>query len=265
MGSDARRKTLIALVAALLVARVTAAGAQPVVRILETQPAMDASLGHGQSFYVRIGYSSDEPILLWARPFSNGKEVGARSNPSWPHVGSGEALGWFELSKPGEVDEIRIRAGGGKPYREWDVVRQPVRLRWTNALASSEPHAPWVEALMAAEAAQDREAAQRRANEPTPAIDAVLMSGFMLLVLALLIASIAVPLWSVWKWQGGWKIAAALPATLMGFVVLRIFVDTARDPTSHNLWPFEILQSGVGALATIVVLKVLRRVLGARS
>ena len=265
MRSDARRKTLTVLFAALLVGRVTAAGAQPAVRILETEPAMNASLGRGQSFYVRIGYSSDEPIQLWARPFLNGKEVDAMSNPSWPHVGSGEALGWFALSKPGEVDEIRIKAGGGKPYREWEVLRQPVRLRWTDAEASSESRAPWVEALMAAEAAQDREAAQRRANEPTPAIAAVLMSGFMLGVLALLIGSIAVPLWSVWKWQGGWKIAAALPAALIAFVVLRILVDTARDPTSHNLWPFEILQSGVAVLAAMGVLKVVRRFLGVRS
>jgi hypothetical protein len=51
----------------------------------------------------------------------------------------------------------------------------------------------------------------------------------------------------------------------MGFVVVRIAVDTARDPTSHNLWPFEILQSGVAALATIGVLKLARCLLGVRS
>jgi hypothetical protein len=30
----------------------------------------------------------------------------------------------------------------------------------------------------------------------------------------------------------------------MAFVALRIMVDGARDPTSHNRWPFEILQAG---------------------
>jgi hypothetical protein len=87
----------------------------------------------------------------------------------------------------------------------------------------------------------------------------------MLLVLALLVASVAVPLWSAWKWQGGWKVAAAVPAAVIGFVVLRIIVDTSRDPTSHNLWPLEILQFGVVALVIIGILKVARRFLGVQA
>ena len=63
------------------------------------------------------------PISLWARPFLNGKEVErAMSNASSAYLGSGAALGWFELIDPGAVDEIRIKAGGGKPYREWVLV-----------------------------------------------------------------------------------------------------------------------------------------------
>ena len=41
----------------------------------------------------------------------------------------------------------------------------------------------------------------------------------------------------------------------MMFVVARIAFDTARDPTSHNLWPFEIVIWGV---PTFVVWWVLR-------
>ncbi len=84
----------------------------------------------------------------------------------------------------------------------------------------------------------------------------------MLGVLMLLVAGIGVPLWSVWKWRGGWRIAAAVPATLILFVVLRIIVDTARDPTSHNLWPFEILQFGVLALLIVGGLELARRFRG---
>ena len=43
--------------------------------------------------------------------------------------------------------------------------------------------------------------------------------------------------------------------------VLRIVVDTARDPTSHNLWPFEILMWGGACVAFMVALKFARRVL----
>jgi hypothetical protein len=77
----------------------------------------------------------------------------------------------------------------------------------------------------------------------------------------LFIAGVAVPLWSVWKWRGGWKIAAAVPAAIILFVVARIVIDTARDPTSHNLWPFEILEFGLLGLAIIGALKLARRFL----
>jgi hypothetical protein len=52
---------------------------------------------------------------------------------------------------------------------------------------------------------------------------------------------------------------------VVAFVVLRIVIDTARDPTSHNLWPFEILMVGTGALLAIGVLKLLRRLLRAEA
>src|SRR5947209_9778057 len=43
------------------------------------------------------------------------------------------------------------------------------------------------------------------------------------------------------RWRGGFQAAAALP--LLGWGVWgSLFVrDIARDPTSHNLFPFEIL------------------------
>lgn len=58
----------------------------------------------------------------------------------------------------------------------------------------------------------------------------------------------------MWRWHGGWRIAAAVPAALMAFVVLRILLGTSFDPTSHNLWPFEILLSG--ALSVVVMIAV---------
>ncbi len=50
---------------------------------------------------------------------------------------------------------------------------------------------------------------------------------------------------------------------MLAFVVSRILVGGARDPTSHNLWPFEILQ--VGALSVVVmgVLLLARKLTGA--
>jgi hypothetical protein len=42
-------------------------------------------------------------------------------------------------------------------------------------------------------------------------------------------------------------VGAAVPVA----VIVRVVVDTLRDPTSHNLWPFEVIIAvGVGLLAS---------------
>jgi hypothetical protein len=240
--------------------------AESTARIRDTWPPTGATLGHNESFYVRIGYRSDEPISLWARPYRNGRPVEkTMSNASPKYMGDGEALGWFALIEPGEVDEVRILAGGGKPYREWELTRQGVQLSWTTANPASGTTAAWVEELKAASDARMREDAERRANEPVSLGEGIFFSGFMLLMFALGLAGITVPLWCVWKWRGGWRLAAAVPAGVVLFVVLRIVIDTARDPTSHNLWPFELLIAGTGALVAIGVLKLVRRTMRAEA
>ena len=40
------------------------------------------------------------------------------------------------------------------------------------------------------------------------------------------------PFWAAWLFP-----AAALPAVVM----VRVIVETSSDPTSHNLWPFEVV------------------------
>jgi peptidoglycan/LPS O-acetylase OafA/YrhL len=59
-------------------------------------------------------------------------------------------------------------------------------------------------------------------------------------------------------------VAAAVPAAVMA----RVVVDTTRDPTSHNLWPFELIIAFlVGLTGTVpgtLVGSVFRRLLGKR-
>ena len=235
-------------------------------RILDMHPGVSATLSPGDPFYVRIEYATDESINLWARPYLSGRPFKkAMSNASARYMGGGEALGWFALTEAGGIDEVRIIAGGGKPYREWELTRMPLQLRWTTANAATAPVPAWVEELKAVDSVRMREAAARAASEPASAAEITLFNGFMLLMLALAIAGVLVPLWSVWRWQGGWRIAAAVPAVVMAFVVLRIIVDTARDPTSHNLWPFEIVMFGGVSLAIIAVLKMARRLRGVEA
>ena len=67
------------------------------------------------------------------------------------------------------------------------------------------------------------------------------------------------PGWLFFRWRGHWRIAVALPAAAAVFVVLRIAIDVARDPTSHNLWPFEVLMTGAGCAVAVAALAVSRR------
>ena len=59
-------------------------------------------------------------------------------------------------------------------------------------------------------------------------------------------------------------LAAAVPAAVMA----RVVVDTTRDPTSHNLWPFELVIAFlVGLTGTVpgtLIGSVFRRMLGPR-
>jgi hypothetical protein len=230
------------------------------VRVAEIDPGAPVALGRDEPLWVRIQFDADEPIQLWARPFLHGQAVKrTKSNVSAWYSGRGEALGWFSLDGAGEVDEIRIVAGGGKPYGERVLASYPVKATWTGATSAPRERAAWVDSLRRETEARFRQQAQEQASQSSPVADMALMSGFMLLLLALLAASVGGPAWALWKWRGGWRLAAMVPAAVMAFVVLRIVIDTARDPTSHNLWPFEILIWGGASAAAIGALALARR------
>ena len=45
-----------------------------------------------------------------------------------------------------------------------------------------------------------------------------------------------------------WTMLAAFPVAVM----IRVVIDTAKDPTDHNLWPFELIFAAVASLAPVV-------------
>jgi hypothetical protein len=245
--------------ALVLVFAACAAHADVRVRVAATDPPAEATLGRDQSFYVRIQYDTDEPTAFWTYAYAGGKRIekGWKSNASARWSGSGYALGWIAFDVPMEVDEIRIVAGGGKPYVQREVARHPVNLRWGDGPAAGAA-APWVNELQQATAAA-WEAERRTAAANRGAGDALLGLFVMPLFLGLVLACVGAPIWVLWKWRGWWRLAGVAPFAVMAFVIGRIAVDTARDPTSHNLWPFEILYSGAAGLALIAVLAVVRR------
>lgn len=235
------------------------ANAEPRVSVVATDPGAEATLGRDEPFYVRIEFATDQPVKIWAHPYFQGKPVRrTKTNPSLQHTGAGFALGWFSLDAADAVDEVRIKVGGGKPYHEWFAATYPVKLTGTGLPAAKRSRAEWVDDLLREERERYRQAYKERMNKPVSTSDTAFMWVFMLVVLGLLVTGLGAPLWSVWKWRGVWRVAAAVPAVIMGIVIMRILIDTARDPTSHNLWPFEILMWGGASAVAMGVLALCR-------
>ena len=98
-----------------------------------------------------------------------------------------------------------------------------------------------------------------RAEPRGQVVETAFTWGVMLAVLGLLVAGTAGPLCAVWKWRGVWRVAAAVPGIIMAFVIVRILIDTAIDPSSHNLWPFEILMWGGASAVAMGLLALIKR------
>jgi len=242
------------------------ADAATTVEVVATDPSGDVvTLGSNQNFYLHLRYRSDAPVQIWARPYFRGEAANAGSNPSRVYpAGSGEALGWFFLFEPGtRVDEVRISAGDGSLDGTPVVATYPVQINGGARAAAADAAPEWVMRLSALDAAAQKADYERRMNAPSSAGDSVLAAGFMLLTLAVGVLGLAAPVWGVRRWRGGWRVAAAVPLVIMGLVVLRIVVETAADPTSHNLWPFEILMTGAVSVVFMAVIVVARKVSGA--
>ena len=58
--------------------------------------------------------------------------------------------------------------------------------------------------------------------------------------LAMAAVAIGLQVWAIRAWQGVWRWLAAAPLLLAGADLVLILGSTAIDPTSHNLWPFEL-------------------------
>lgn len=83
---------------------------------------------------------------------------------------------------------------------------------------------------------------------------------FMLGVLLLLILLGGLEVWAVAKWKGMWRAVAILPVAFITFAVIRIIVDTHRNPSSHSMLPFEMISLSVLGLAVLAVFALLRAV-----
>jgi hypothetical protein len=252
----------LCLLAALLAGGAAAAADLPAVTLalVETDPESPATLPGNDTVYVRVHYSSSAPIRIWVRPYLGGRSAGAMTmgSPVYP-AGEGEAFGWFAFRGAGRVDSIHLQAAlenSGYPFTEREF---PADFSWNGLPAQAHAPAAWVTPLREQEAAREREAYQRYANQPLGAAGGLALFVFGVLVLAALLACFLWPLWGVLRWKGGWRILAALPLVVVGMWIIKDTVEISADPSSHNLLPFELIEAAVLIAPFMFILWLLRR------
>lgn len=254
------RIIILGLIAWLLCA-LAPARAQTTVKLLGTFPeGSDIAVPTGETVYVRVAYDAPKPTRIWVRPYYQGKDVSAGSGPSPLYQGKGELLGFFFLTRPGHVDALRVTAGDGSVGGTTEIARWPIRVSSYSNAPPVPPAPAWLGRLREAHDKAMREQVQSRAGTggPPGALATGFVGVFMLAFVALGIVGLAWPAWAVWRWRGKWRGLAMAPLAVLGFVVLRIVIGIAMDPTSHNLWPFEIILFGGASVLAMAAIAAMR-------
>ena len=237
----------------------------PAVTVLATHPDSDAMLHSSEAFYIQYKVESSVPVGVRPEGYYRGKPLPLANSGErrLPAGGGTDAAFVFMFPKqPVQMDELRLvvtEAGKRQPAAS---VSMPVNLAWGTTPATSVRVMPeWVREWTARRNQDTRapiDARMQHADASSTAVTVLLMAGLGLFVLALLVGGLVLPIIAFLKWEGGWRWLALAPALILGFVILRIVIDGSADPTSHNLWPFEILLWGIPCVLYLGVLWLLR-------
>lgn len=246
------RKTPAVFLLLLLVSAL--ARAEVRVQVIETDPPSPATLGHWDEFHLRIAYETDVPVRIRAYPHFAGKPVPATTSGSLRHgAGRGEALFWIAYTKPAYVDRIVVRAEDDRTQKPVAQAEIAVNLVWTGQQpAARRQKAEWVVRLLAEQDRIMKEEAREFANRPRPWWEPVLFLAAGWSIPIYFIVQVVV----LWRWRGGWRIAAAVPAVPMLAVLLHaIFAFVAGS----NIFPIFLILFCLPALIYLMILVGLRR------
>jgi len=163
------------------------------------------------------------------------------------------------------VDGIHVKMVERRSQRVLAETEYPIALTFSGASGTSRERAAWAIQLSDSQQQLFRTRAREAASRSGGVGSAFFGLGFMLVVITIFAAMFLWPAYAIYRWTGWWRIAAALPLFVIAVVVLRIIVDTHHDPTSHNLWPFEIVMFGGGGLVFMAALNIGRRFFGQTS
>jgi hypothetical protein len=224
------------------------------LQVLEIDPATPAELGKWEQFYVRAGYEIDRPAYVRGTAFLDGKPVPSMTSGSMRHeAGTGEALFWFAYTTPARVDLIVMTAHDAKTNKAIGQAVISVDLTWTGApVDTPRPRPEWVARMQAEQDRRVREESDAYRNRPTPWWETVLFFGMIWSVPGYCVAQTA----ALWRWRGGWRVAAGIPVLPMAAVLLYTIVAFRAG---SNLFPLVLIFCAPPALLYLVVLMFLRR------
>ena len=168
--------------------------------------------------------------------------------------GSGETLGWFALRVPGVVNEYRISADTQNSGYPTAVLTVPVTLEWKNGGVRTDTGRPeWVTRINQRNEALAK-AEQVNAEMESPVLNLVLGMLIMPLLFGIPVLAIALCVVALLRWTGTWRYAGGLPLVFLAVWIVILVIAVTRDPTSHNLWPFELLTWAGFTLTWLTVL-----------
>ena len=229
----------------------------PQLDVLSTSPPSPATLGRHATFYLRFRVDAPFPVVVALHPYDHGTDVlrvmGNGGEPTLP-VGETTDAGFFFLiaKQPQHVDEVRIVVSRADDRRTQWTFSHPVDLTFDPADTSPAQAEPgWVNEWRLARDARFRAAAQASgAGGGWATWVAVLVLPILVL---LPLAAITLPLYFLWRWRGPRRLLAALPLVVLGGKLATVWSDVAADPTSHNLWPLELLLWELPALGVVLL------------
>lgn len=76
----------------------------------------------------------------------------------------------------------------------------------------------------------------------------------LVIILAIIALFVALEVIALRRMKGAWRLIACIPAAALIVIIMIIVVGILLDPTSHNLWPLEILMWSAGGSAFLGLL-----------
>ncbi len=87
----------------------------------------------------------------------------------------------------------------------------------------------------------------------------------LIIAAALFFGAIVFDVLLIRRWRGWWRGAACAPIAALVVWASVIAVGIIQDPTSHNLWPMELILWGAAALVALGLLALLKRLVKPRN